>query len=65
MSAEFTTLSDFSAPAEPLTDAERRAYEACENGQYGVREFARATDRSPGTVGNLLARARAKKGGTT
>ena len=65
MSAEYTTLDDFAAPTDPLTDAERKAYEAVENGKYGVREYARATERSPGTIGNLLARARAKMGRST
>jgi len=66
MSAQTTTLDDYqdAAPVDPLTDAERRAYEAVEHGEYGVREFARATDRAPGTVGNLLRRARAKIGGS-
>jgi len=48
---------------DDLTDAERRAFDAVDNGQFGVREFARETDRAPGTVGNLLRRARAKVGG--
>jgi DNA-directed RNA polymerase specialized sigma24 family protein len=65
VSAQFTTLDDFAAPTDPLTNAERKAYEAVENGKFGVREYARSTDRSPGTVGNLLARARAKKGRST
>lgn len=47
-----------------LTYAERRAYIACrEPGGFGVREYARETGRSPGTVGNLLARAERKLGG--
>jgi DNA-binding CsgD family transcriptional regulator len=45
---------------EPLTDAEAEVYEACVRGDSGVREYARGTDRSPGTVGNLLRRARDK-----
>lgn len=48
------------AEREGLTDAERAAYLACEHGDTGVREYARQTDRAPGTVGNLLARARRK-----
>jgi DNA-directed RNA polymerase specialized sigma24 family protein len=65
MSPQTTTLDDYQDdPADPLTDAERRAYEAVENGGYGVREFARWTNRAPGTVGNLLRRARAKIGGS-
>jgi DNA-directed RNA polymerase specialized sigma24 family protein len=46
-----------------LTDAEREVYQQIERGQFGVREFARETDRRPGTVGNLLARAREKVDG--
>lgn len=45
-----------------LTDAEREVYEAVEEGEYGPREYARKTDRVPGTVGNLLGRARRKLG---
>jgi len=61
-----TTFSDWdtSAPLTELTEAERDAYVAVERGDYGVREFARETERSPGTVGNLLRRARAKMGGS-
>ena len=44
----------------PLTEAEQEVYQAVEHGEYGVREYARRTDRQPGTVGNLLARAREK-----
>jgi DNA-directed RNA polymerase specialized sigma24 family protein len=43
---------------DALTDAERAVYEAVEYDETGVREFARETDRRPGTVGNLLKRAR-------
>jgi len=43
-----------------LTEAERDAYQAVESGEYGEREYARKTGRSPGTVGNLLRRARDK-----
>lgn len=46
-----------------LTPAELDAYLTCELGEPGVREYARQTNRSPGTVGNLLARARPKVGG--
>jgi hypothetical protein len=38
------------------------AYLTCELGTTGVREYAHKTDRAPGTVGNLLARARRKEG---
>jgi hypothetical protein len=46
-----------------LTPAELDAYLTCGLGDVGVREYARETDRRPGTVGNLLARAREKTGG--
>lgn len=45
-----------------LTDAEREVVEAIEAGEYGPREYARETGRSPGTVSNLLRRAREKTG---
>jgi DNA-directed RNA polymerase specialized sigma24 family protein len=41
-----------------LTAAQMDAYLTCDLGDVGVREYARQTDRSPGTVGNLLSRAR-------
>jgi len=47
----------------PLTEAEREVYESVECGEYGVREYGRRTDRQPGTIGNLLARAREKVDG--
>ena len=43
-----------------LTPAELDAYLTCQLGDVGPREYARHTDRSPGTVGNLLGRAREK-----
>jgi hypothetical protein len=45
---------------EGLTSAELDAYLTCDLGDCGVREYARATSRAPGTVGNLLGRARRK-----
>jgi len=60
MSAQ-ATLDTFTVTADrllALTDAEREAFEAIEQDGYGVREYARETGRSPGTVGNLLRRAR-------
>lgn len=45
-----------------LTTKERQAYVAIRVNGTGVREHARATDRSPGTVGNLLRRAERKMG---
>ena len=41
-----------------LTPAELDAYLHCQLGSLGVREYARQTDRKPGTLGNLLRRAR-------
>ena len=48
---------------EALTPAELEAYLHCDLGNVGVREHARRTGRSPGTVGNLLRRAREEVGG--
>lgn len=48
---------------DKLTDAERKAYVACRINGVGVREQARFSGRSPGTVGNLLRRAEEKLGG--
>jgi len=48
-----------------LSPAELDAYLACDVGDVGVRQWARHTDRSPGTVGNLLSRARRKLGEST
>ena len=58
------SLKDFEESSEQLTDAERECWQAIEKGPYGPREWARKTDRSPGTISNLLRRARAKKGET-
>lgn len=55
-----SSLYDFEPDLSPLTEAEREVYEAVGMGQYGPREYARKTGRSPGTVGNLLRRAREK-----
>ena len=53
-----TTLWHFeSDELSKLTPAERTAYVAVRMNGVGVREHARATGRSPGTVGNLLSRA--------
>jgi DNA-binding CsgD family transcriptional regulator len=60
--AEWHVLMGYQdASHEPLTDAEEEVYRACVLGDAGVREYARETDRSPGTVGNLLRRARDKR----
>ena len=61
-----TRLSNYGAQTSVdlsvLTPAERRAYVAIRLNGSGVREHSRATDRSPGTVGNLLRRAERKMG---
>lgn len=58
-----TALTSHETPdLSALTDAERDAYESVRYGEFGVREYARETERRPGTVGNLLARADAKVG---
>jgi len=53
--SQFGTESDVDLSV--LTGAERKAYVACRLNGVGVREHARVTGRSPGTVGNLLRRA--------
>jgi DNA-directed RNA polymerase specialized sigma24 family protein len=58
-----SSLFEFEEDLELLTDAEREVYEAVEQDGYGMREYARKTGRSAGTVGNLLRRARRKIGG--
>ena len=60
MSSEQATLVDFGPNLSELTEAEREAYLACRENDVGVREFVRRTERRPGTIGNLLARAEAK-----
>jgi len=64
MSAAQSRLTEFESDDSPdlsvLSDAEREVYEEIERGDYGPREYARRTNRSPGTVGNLLSRARRK-----
>jgi DNA-directed RNA polymerase specialized sigma24 family protein len=55
-------LEAFEPDLSVLTEAEREAYEAVRIDGQGPRPFARETDRSPGTVGNLLARAERKLG---
>jgi len=46
---------------DELTNAERKAYVACRVNEVGIREQARFSGRSSGTVGNLLRRAEAKR----
>lgn len=45
-----------------LSPSEQEVVRNVEAGHWGVREYARHTERSPGTVGNLLRRAREKLG---
>lgn len=56
------SLSDFDESGlrdlSDLTEAEREVYIAVEREGVPVRQLARETDRRPGTVGNLLKRAR-------
>ena len=54
------SLGQFAADAANLTAAEREVYDAIEKNGRSVRAYARRTDRAPGTVGNLLRRAREK-----
>jgi len=58
-----SNLFEYEEDLSPLTDAQREVYEAVEQDGYGVREYARKTGRSKGTVGNLLRRARRRLGG--
>ncbi|MFP8952421.1 RNA polymerase subunit sigma-24 [Natrialbaceae archaeon A-arb3/5] len=58
--SEQATLVDFERDLSQLTEAEREAYVACREHEIGVREFARRTERRPGTIGNLLGRAESK-----
>jgi len=64
MTAAQAELHDYERDDEPdlskLSPAEREAWEAVVDGDLGGREFARLTDRSWGTVSNLLMRAREK-----
>jgi DNA-binding CsgD family transcriptional regulator len=65
MSGTQTDLWAFAGPdLSALTPAERDAYEAVRGGEYGPREYARQTNRSPGTISNLLARADKKLEGS-
>jgi hypothetical protein len=45
---------------DQLSPAELDAYLHCHIGTMGVREFSRRRERAPGTIGNLLSRAREK-----
>ncbi|QLH79507.1 helix-turn-helix domain-containing protein [Halosimplex rubrum] len=58
-----SSLFHYEEDLSPLSEAEREVYEAVEQDGYGMREYARKTGRSPGTVGNLLRRARRRLDG--
>jgi len=59
-----TSLDTFAGPdLSALSPTEREVYEAVERGDYGPREYQRERGwSSPGTVSNLLRRARTKLG---
>lgn len=59
---EQARLTDYEPDLSVLTEAEREAYRKVRIEGVGPRPLARETDRSPGTVGNLLARAEQKLG---
>lgn len=48
---------------DALTPKQLEAYLHCEIGDWGVTEFAEATGRAKGTIGNQLGNAREKVGG--
>ncbi|WP_459192100.1 sigma factor-like helix-turn-helix DNA-binding protein [Halosimplex sp. J119] len=58
-----SSLFHYEEDLSVLSDAQREVYEAVEQDGYGMREYARKTGRSPGTVGNLLRRARRRLDG--
>lgn len=58
-----SSLTEYETDLSDLTPAQREVYEAVEQDGFGVREYARKTNRRPGTVGNLLRRARDRLGG--
>lgn len=58
-----SSLSHYEEDLSGLSEAQREVYQAVEQDGYGVREYARKTGRAPGTVGNLLRRARREVGG--
>jgi hypothetical protein len=53
-------LDDDPTRYDELTPAELDSYLHCQLGSLGVRQYARQSDRSPGTIGNLLRSAREK-----
>ena len=56
-------LDDDPTAYDDLSPAELDAYLTCELGDVGVREYADLSGRAPGTLGNLLRRARDELGG--
>ena len=58
-----SSLFEYEEDLSALSEAQREVYEAVVQDGYGMREYARKTGRSPGTVGNLLQRARRRLGG--
>ena len=58
-----SSLFHYEVDLSELSETEREVFQAVEQDSYGVREYARKTGRSPGTIGNLLSRARRKIGG--
>ncbi|ELZ30594.1 ECF subfamily RNA polymerase sigma-24 subunit [Halosimplex carlsbadense 2-9-1] len=58
-----SSLFHYEEDLSVLSDAQREVYEAVEQDGYGMREYARKTGRSAGTVGNLLRRARRRLDG--
>ena len=58
--SRMSTLDEYEPDLSRLTPAEREAFETVEIRGRSGREYARKTDRSWGTVSNLLMRAREK-----
>jgi len=58
-----SSLFHYEEDLSVLSEAQREVYEAVEQDGYGMREYARKTGRSAGTVGNLLRRARRRLDG--
>jgi len=58
--ADQSNLTDYEPDLSRLTPAEQEAFETVELQDVSGREYARRTDRSWGTVSNLLMRARRK-----
>jgi DNA-binding CsgD family transcriptional regulator len=55
-----TNFNDLGWDEDKLTPAECDVWNFVQCGPHGPRENARISGRSPGTVGNLLRRAKAK-----